>query len=58
MKITSWNVRGLFAPDKKCLVKISLIKIDSELIILQETKHNGEKVVEFVKYCYKWEGIL
>lgn len=58
MKISSWNVRGLSAPDKKCLVKRSLTKLDLEIVILQETKLNGEKEVEFVKYCFSWEGIF
>ncbi|XP_057837189.2 uncharacterized protein LOC131047335 [Cryptomeria japonica] len=58
MKITSWNVRGLSAPDKRCLVKRSLTKLESDMILLQETKLSGEKVYDFIKYCYKWEDLF
>ncbi|XP_059074835.1 uncharacterized protein LOC131874904 [Cryptomeria japonica] len=58
MRLTSWNVRGLSAPDKKCLVKRTLAKLDSKVFVLQETKLNKDKVLEFIKYCYKWEGIF
>ncbi|XP_059077878.1 uncharacterized protein LOC131876479 [Cryptomeria japonica] len=58
MRISSWNVRGLTAPDKRRLVKRSLAKLESEMILLQETKLNGHKVAEFIKFCNKWEGIF
>ncbi|XP_059076685.1 uncharacterized protein LOC131875959 [Cryptomeria japonica] len=58
MKITSWNVRGLSAPDKKHLFKRVLNKLDSDLVILQETKLSGEKAMELMKYCFRWEGVF
>lgn len=38
MKIISWNVRGMGAPPKRVLIKDFLIKVDPDLVILQETK--------------------
>ncbi|XP_057826626.1 uncharacterized protein LOC131038298 [Cryptomeria japonica] len=58
MRMTSWNVRGLSTPDKKCLVKRNMARLDSDIYILQETKLNKDKACEFIKYCYKWEGIF
>ncbi|XP_057826902.2 uncharacterized protein LOC131038480 [Cryptomeria japonica] len=58
MRITTWNVRGLSTPDKRCLVKRSLIKLGSDMVLLQETKLCGDKVLEFIKYCFKWEGLF
>ncbi|XP_059073464.1 uncharacterized protein LOC131874214 [Cryptomeria japonica] len=58
MRLTSWNVRGLLAPDKRCLVKRTLAKLDSEVYVLQETKLNKDKALEFIKYCYKWDGLF
>ncbi|XP_057850256.2 uncharacterized protein LOC131060857 [Cryptomeria japonica] len=56
MRITSWNVRGLSAPDKRCLVKRTLAKLEADIVILQETKLNDEKALEFMKYCSSWNG--
>ncbi|XP_059067537.1 uncharacterized protein LOC131858342 [Cryptomeria japonica] len=56
MKISSWNVRGLSAFDKICLVKRALTKMNSDVFLLQETKIKAEKVDEFKKYFYKWGG--
>ncbi|XP_059076457.1 uncharacterized protein LOC131875799 [Cryptomeria japonica] len=58
MRITSWNVRGLTTPDKRCLVKRYLSKLESEMILLQETKLSGHKVAEFIRYYNKWEGLF
>ncbi|XP_059064195.1 uncharacterized protein LOC131856423 [Cryptomeria japonica] len=54
--IGTLETRGLLAPDKRRLVKRSLIKLGSNMVLLQETKPCGDKVLEFIKYCYKWEG--
>ncbi|GLJ42575.1 hypothetical protein SUGI_0882540 [Cryptomeria japonica] len=58
MRITSWNVRGLAAPDKRRLVKRTLIRLDSDVYIFQETKMCKEKAEDFVGYYYKWGGIF
>ncbi|GLJ44481.1 hypothetical protein SUGI_0933430 [Cryptomeria japonica] len=58
MKISSWNVRGLSAPDKRCLVKRALTKMNPDVILLQKTKIKGEKVDEFKKFYYKWDGLF
>ncbi|XP_059070557.1 uncharacterized protein LOC131860196 [Cryptomeria japonica] len=56
MKISSWNARGLSAPDKRHLVKRPLTKMNSDVFLLQEMKIKVEKVDEFKKYCCKWGG--
>lgn len=56
MKIISWNVKDLSAPDKKCLVKHSLYCVRSDVILLQETKLNLDKALSFLHKCGKWEG--
>ena len=43
MKITTWNVRGLNAPSKKCLLKRNLTLFNSDILLLQETKLNKEE---------------
>lgn len=40
MKITTWNVRGLNAPNKKRILKQNIIFFESDIILLQETKLN------------------
>ncbi|XP_059064893.1 uncharacterized protein LOC131856944 [Cryptomeria japonica] len=56
MKITTWNVRGLSTPDKRCLVKRALCRSNNEIIIFQETKLNLEQSSSFINYCKGWEG--
>lgn len=38
MKLISWNVRGLNAPNKRRLIKSQLDLIKCDLVMLQETK--------------------
>lgn len=40
MKITTWNVRGLNAPNKKRILKLNINSFESDIILLQETKLN------------------
>ncbi|XP_059074842.1 uncharacterized protein LOC131874910 [Cryptomeria japonica] len=56
MKITTWNVRGLSAPDKKCLVKSAIQRISGDIIMLQETKLNEEKASFFKSFSRMWDG--
>ncbi|XP_057860381.1 uncharacterized protein LOC131069091 [Cryptomeria japonica] len=58
MKISSWNVKGLSAPDKRRLVKRDLTMLNLDVILLQETKLNSDKVVDFKNFCFKWEGLF
>ncbi|GLJ17224.1 hypothetical protein SUGI_0298390 [Cryptomeria japonica] len=51
MRILSWKVRGLGAPDKHWMVKHHLVKANCDIVMLQQTKCriiDGEK---FIKYC-------
>lgn len=58
MKITTWNVRGLSAPDKKRLVKRALRRIESNIVLFQETKLCMDKALSFLHSCTKWEGFF
>ncbi|GLJ39279.1 hypothetical protein SUGI_0801600 [Cryptomeria japonica] len=58
MKITSWNVRGLSIPDKKCLVKHFLSIHNPDVLLLQETKLGGDKTGQFINSCSKWDGLF
>jgi exonuclease III len=52
MKLVSWNCRGLGNPSKIEAVK-DLLKIDpSEILMLQETKIEGEALLEISRT--KW----
>ncbi|XP_059067799.1 uncharacterized protein LOC131858542 [Cryptomeria japonica] len=58
MRITTWNVRGLSAPDKSRLVKRALIRLLSEIIMLQETKLNMDKASKSILSCKNWDGFF
>ncbi|XP_057839788.1 uncharacterized protein LOC131049742 [Cryptomeria japonica] len=58
MKITTWNVRGLSAPNKRRLVKRVLSRSASEIIVMQETKLSIDNAEGFLKYCRDWEGVF
>lgn len=58
MKIVTWNVRGLSAPNKRCLVKRHLDKIYVDIVLLQETKISSQEGEKFIKYCKKWCGLF
>lgn len=49
MKILTWNVRGLNAPNKKRLIERGLKKGQVEIVLLQETKMNEEEIKIFKK---------
>lgn len=50
MKIISWNVRGVNAPDKWCLIKCQIDQSNIDILLLQETKMNGEEGGKRIKY--------
>ena len=54
MKITTWNIRGLNAPNKKRLLKQNLNKFESDIIILQETKLNKLEGLNLGKRLGNW----
>ncbi|XP_059071065.1 uncharacterized protein LOC131862713 [Cryptomeria japonica] len=58
MKITTWNVRGLSAPDKKCLVKRAFQTISGDIIMLEETKLNEEKAFFFKSLSRMWDSVF
>lgn len=47
MKILSWNVRGLNAPNKQRVIKRRLLLVSADLILLQETKLEDKLAVAF-----------
>ncbi|XP_059068578.1 uncharacterized protein LOC131859072 [Cryptomeria japonica] len=58
MRITTWNVRGLLAPDKQRLVKRVLQRADSDIVLFQETKLCMDKALSFLHSCNSWEGFF
>ncbi|GLJ27390.1 hypothetical protein SUGI_0537540 [Cryptomeria japonica] len=56
MRILSWNVRGLGAPDKHRMVKHHLGKANCDTVMLQETKCGLTEGENFIKYCRSWIG--
>ncbi|XP_057820171.2 uncharacterized protein LOC131033064 [Cryptomeria japonica] len=58
MKIITWNVRGLSAPDKKRLIKRALHRVDSDIVLLQETKLCLDKALSFLHSYNNWEGFF
>lgn len=42
MKIVTWNIRGLNAPNKQRIIKRNLKIINADIILLQETKLNKD----------------
>lgn len=47
MKILSWNVRGLNAPNKQRVIKRRILLVSAEIIFLQETKLDNRQAVAF-----------
>lgn len=58
MKVTSWNARGLNAPNKRRLLKQHLKKINSEIILIQETKLNRIEGDKISKTLGLWDSIF
>lgn len=56
MRITTWNVRGLNAPNKRCLTKRQIEKSNSDIILLQETKL--EEVNDCILKVAGWEEVF
>ena len=58
MKITTLNVRGLNAPNKKIILKQNLNKFESNIILLQETKLNKIEGINLGKKLGNWSITL
>ncbi|GLJ21577.1 hypothetical protein SUGI_0400510 [Cryptomeria japonica] len=58
MKITTWNVRGLTTPNKRQILKRHLVKLGSDIVMLQETKCSVDKGDKFISYCRDWNGFF
>lgn len=58
MKITTWNVRGLNAPNKKRILKLNIKAFESDIILLQETKLNKIEGSNFKKRLGNWGSIF
>lgn len=54
MKLISWNVRGLSAPNKRRLIKSQLDLIKCDLVMLQETKLCDESASVLFTSWKKW----
>lgn len=55
MKIISWNVRVLNALKKQRLVLCCMKASKLEVVLLQETKVNKEKILSFTNKLGYWE---
>ncbi|XP_057836251.2 uncharacterized protein LOC131046507 [Cryptomeria japonica] len=58
MRITTWNVRGIIAPDKRRMLKRHLARLASEVILIQETKCNLDEGNRFVSNMKEWSGLF
>jgi len=56
MKITSWNVRGLNTPNKRCLLRHFLESTYSDLWLIQETKLSQKEREKFCKKLKRWKS--
>lgn len=56
MRITTWNVRGLNAPNKQCMFKRNLTFLKSELIIIQKNQVNNEEGERLSKQLGLWKS--
>lgn len=59
MKLLSWNVRGINAANKKCILKHCIFKVKAEMTILQETKIDSSAGDSLGKHLgkYNWLGV-
>lgn len=58
MKVTSWNVRGLNAPNKQRLFKRCLTTFSSEIVMIQETKLREEDWNQYCKKLGVWKVVF
>ena len=58
MRITTWNVKGLNAPNKKRLIKQHLNKLNVDIILLQETKLSLSDGLKFNRSLGIWGSIF
>lgn len=49
MKLLTWNVRGLNAPNKQCIFKCCIAKFNPEIFLIQETKLNNTEMTNLNK---------
>lgn len=54
MKVISWNVRRIRAPNKRCLVKSKIENSATYIVMLQETKFTE---VEELQLFHKWKYV-
>lgn len=54
MKFVSWNVRGLNAPKKRCLIKSQLDLMRCDVLLLQESKLNSQGVDRLFSKWKSW----
>ena len=57
MRITTWNVRGLNSPRKKCLLKQNISLFEPAIILILETKLNKEGI-KLERKMGRWNIIL
>ncbi|GLJ15813.1 hypothetical protein SUGI_0260790 [Cryptomeria japonica] len=59
MKLITWNVRGINASNKQCILKRFIFKVKAEITIIQETKLDSDGGESFGKCLgsFNWLGI-
>lgn len=56
MKITTWNVRGLNAPNKWRLIKRQIVESKGYIWVLHETKWNRIDINKRMRLWRQWIG--
>ncbi|XP_057826050.2 uncharacterized protein LOC131037834 [Cryptomeria japonica] len=58
MKLLSWNVRGMNAPDKWHLIKHLIDDTKGDIWLLQETKWNKAEIDAKMRVWKQWNGLF
>lgn len=58
MKLLSWNVRGINAPDKWCLIKCQIDDTKADIWLLQETKWSKAETAAKMRVWKQWNGLF
>jgi exonuclease III len=54
----SWNISGLKAQSKKCLLWERIMKEEPDILLLQETKCVGDEAAQILTKCWKQAKIV
>lgn len=58
MRLLSWNVKGINAPDKWCLIKHQIDETKGDVWLLQEIKWHQDKIDKRLRSWKQWNGLI